>query len=454
MSNDRRKVRTGRVVSDKMNRTVVVQVERQIRHRLYKKLMCRRSKLVVHDPENVAMVGDLVEVIESRPISKTKRWGLVKVLQKSEVVDVRPDEVEVQTYESPEVTPISEPEVQVQTQKPPEETPVAESEVEVQTHESPEETPVPEPEVGVQTQEPPEETPVPEPEVDVDTHESPEETPIPEPEVHTQEPPEETPIPEPEVDVHIQEPPEETPVPEPEVDVQTHESPEETPVPEPEVQTEQMHQAPFASLFFDAQTSTPPDAPTSIEALPDPGPQTQQHAEQQAEQSRDHGRSGQHIQRTVTRWVPTEAADELANRFREMVHGDYGKRCQVCGRSFAMPNGELQVFVVHVVQPSSDDRTNYFGNLMGLCGWHYSLVRYGMWTLIDHETGEPGRDWEHMKEFMLNALEQEDAGGRYVVVRVRFWNIYEGGNPDAGEVDGEIRYSIPHWTYVRQLLSE
>ena len=120
-----------------------------------------------------------------------------------------------------------------------------------------------------------------------------------------------------------------------------------------------------------------------------------------------------------------------------------------------MTNGELQIFVVHVVQPSADDRTNYFGNLMGLCGWHFSLVRYGMWTLIDHETGEPGRDWEHMREFVLNAPEQEDdAGGRYVAVRVRFWNVYEGGNADAGEVDGEIRYSIPHWIYVRQLLSE
>ena len=120
MSYDRRKVRTGRVVSNKMNRTVVVQVERQSRHRLYKKLMRRRSKLVVHDPENVAMVGDLVEVIESRPRSKTKRWRLVKVLQKSEVVDVRLDEVEVQTHESPEETPVTEPEVEVQTHESPE----------------------------------------------------------------------------------------------------------------------------------------------------------------------------------------------------------------------------------------------------------------------------------------------------------------------------------------------
>ncbi len=408
MSYGRRKVRTGRVVSNKMDRTVVVQVERQSRHRLYKKLMRRRSKLVVHDPNSVAMVGDLVEVIESRPISKTKRWHLVKVLQKGDVVDVRPYEVEGQTHESPEETPVAEPEVEGQTHESPEEPPVAEPEVEGQTHESPEETSVAEPEVEGQTHESPEEPPVarPEPEAEVQTHESPEEPSVAEPE------------------------------------------------PEAEVQTEQVDQVPFASLFFDAQTSTPSDAPASIEALPDAGPQTQQHAEQQAEQSRDHGRSGQYGQRTVRQWIPTEAAAELANRFRAMVHGDYGKRCQVCGRSFAMPNGELQVFVVHVVPPRADDRTNYFGNLMGLCGWHYSLVRYGKWTLIDHETGEPGRDWEHMREFMLNAPEQEDdAGDRYVALRIRFWNVYERGNPDAGQVDREIRYSIPHWTYVRELLS-
>ena len=73
-----------------------------------------------------------------------------------------------------------------------------------------------------------------------------------------------------------------------------------------------------------------------------------------------------------------------------------------------MTNGEFQVFVVHVVQPSADPRTNFFGNLMGLCGWHYVLVRYGKWTFVDHETGEPGRDWEHMREFLLNAPKEED----------------------------------------------
>ena len=93
MSYERRKVKTGRVVSDKMDRTVVVQVEWRSPHRLYKKPIRRMSKFKVHDPENISMVGDLVQVMESRPRSKTKRWRLLRVLQRSESVDVRPEEI-------------------------------------------------------------------------------------------------------------------------------------------------------------------------------------------------------------------------------------------------------------------------------------------------------------------------------------------------------------------------
>ena len=93
MSYERRKVKTGRVVSDKMDRTIVVQVEWRSPHRLYKKPIRRMSKFMVHDPDNASMVGDIVQVMESRPRSKTKRWRLVKILQRSEVVDIRPEEI-------------------------------------------------------------------------------------------------------------------------------------------------------------------------------------------------------------------------------------------------------------------------------------------------------------------------------------------------------------------------
>jgi small subunit ribosomal protein S17 len=75
-----RQTRTGKVVSDKMDKTIVVMVERKIQHQLYKRTLKQSKKYVAHDEDNKAKMGDLVEIIESRPISKLKRWSLVKVL--------------------------------------------------------------------------------------------------------------------------------------------------------------------------------------------------------------------------------------------------------------------------------------------------------------------------------------------------------------------------------------
>ena len=74
---------TGRVVSDKMDKTVTVLVERRVRHPLYGKTMQRRKKLYVHDEANDARTGDRVRVTETRPLSKQKHWRLVSVLERA-----------------------------------------------------------------------------------------------------------------------------------------------------------------------------------------------------------------------------------------------------------------------------------------------------------------------------------------------------------------------------------
>jgi small subunit ribosomal protein S17 len=79
-----RKVRVGRVVSDAMDKTAVVAVESLVRHPLYGKTMKRTTKLYAHDEENQCVVGDLVQIMETRPLSRTKRWRLVSVLEKAE----------------------------------------------------------------------------------------------------------------------------------------------------------------------------------------------------------------------------------------------------------------------------------------------------------------------------------------------------------------------------------
>jgi len=78
-----RKVREGLVVSDKMEKTIVVEVEDRVKHGLYGKVIRRTSKLKAHDENNVAGVGDRVQIMETRPTSATKRWRLVEVLEKA-----------------------------------------------------------------------------------------------------------------------------------------------------------------------------------------------------------------------------------------------------------------------------------------------------------------------------------------------------------------------------------
>ena len=78
-----RKVRRGYVVSDKMDKTVVVEVEDRVKHPLYGKVIRRTSKVKVHDELNAAGVGDLVEIMETRPLSAAKRWRLVEIHQKA-----------------------------------------------------------------------------------------------------------------------------------------------------------------------------------------------------------------------------------------------------------------------------------------------------------------------------------------------------------------------------------
>ena len=78
-----RKVREGLVVSDKMNKTVVVEVEDRVKHPLYGKVLRRTSKLKAHDEQNACGIGDRVLMMETRPLSATKRWRVVEILEKA-----------------------------------------------------------------------------------------------------------------------------------------------------------------------------------------------------------------------------------------------------------------------------------------------------------------------------------------------------------------------------------
>ena len=83
MERNLRKTRTGKVVSNKMQKTVVVAVEDHVKHPLYNKIVKRTYKLKAHDEENICNIGDTVKVMETRPLSKDKRWRLVEIIEKA-----------------------------------------------------------------------------------------------------------------------------------------------------------------------------------------------------------------------------------------------------------------------------------------------------------------------------------------------------------------------------------
>ncbi len=210
----------------------------------------------------------------------------------------------------------------------------------------------------------------------------------------------------------------------------------------------------FAKLFYGVQTPNPPDAPDRPVILPGVGPETRKSAIHHTILSDRLGRHEAHVPRVVKRSELGPQGTALENEFRDMVQGDYGKRCQVCGDSFAMPaNSELQVFVVHIVPPRRSHRTNHFGDLLGLCGRHYALVRYGAWSLSNPETHRPFEDVEQMRASVLAASEKTDFNGNpYFGLSIQFANVYQNWSEDPTTVTEEVRYSGPHWKYLCELL--
>ena len=83
ISEGKKRMMTGYVVSNKTDKTVVVRCETIVQHPLYKKYLRRRKKLMAHDPENTCQIGDKIQIVESRPLSRRKRWQIYSILEKA-----------------------------------------------------------------------------------------------------------------------------------------------------------------------------------------------------------------------------------------------------------------------------------------------------------------------------------------------------------------------------------
>ena len=132
----KRKVRLGQVVSDKMDKTVVVEVSGPKRHPLYKKIIRRVVRYKAHDEKNECQVGDKVRIVETRPLSREKRWRVAEILVKGEVVEVSPEEITQEDLEKvipekkakeKEAAVEEKPEAEVEVKEEPKEEPKAEA---------------------------------------------------------------------------------------------------------------------------------------------------------------------------------------------------------------------------------------------------------------------------------------------------------------------------------------
>ena len=157
-----RKAREGTVVSDKMDKTVVVAVSSSTRHRLYKKLMRRLRRYMVHDETNDAKLGDRVRIVESRPYSRRKRWQLAEVLVRADRPELAAEEIDLELLgevkveaEEPETAASAEPEEPAEAAEQPE--PEAKEAVEeAEAEEAPETAAGAEPEESAEAAEEPE----------------------------------------------------------------------------------------------------------------------------------------------------------------------------------------------------------------------------------------------------------------------------------------------------------
>ena len=88
-----KKTRVGRVLSNRMDKTVVVVVETRRRHPRYKKVVTHKAKFKAHDEGNACSIGDTVKIVETRPLSKDKRWRVEEIVNKVEMVEIKPEEI-------------------------------------------------------------------------------------------------------------------------------------------------------------------------------------------------------------------------------------------------------------------------------------------------------------------------------------------------------------------------
>lgn len=212
--------------------------------------------------------------------------------------------------------------------------------------------------------------------------------------------------------------------------------------------------SPFAELIIRQQALGPSVSSPKPVSRTAEGTRTRDSAVSDTQRSAQSGREGRTVSKTTQQYELTGEAKEQKSTFRDMVKNDYQGRCQICGNFFLTRKRKRdQTFITHIVPPSKDFRTNHFGNMLGLCGWHYALMKYGQRDLLHPKTKEPIDTSEILEQVSYN-LEKviEEDGQAYMSLPIRFYKVYPQWQEEAESIDEEIRLSEPHWRYLCELL--
>ncbi len=211
----------------------------------------------------------------------------------------------------------------------------------------------------------------------------------------------------------------------------------------------------YAEKISESMTPDPSPGPQKGVIYPLGGPKTTESAIQDIRRLAESKRTEGHERLTITS-EPDQNTKVQSVKNEDKLRGDYRERCQICGSTFLTRAGNLNIFAPHTVKPKQHSLTNHFGNLLSLCAWHYALLDYGQWALLDPETEEP-IDKENLPEQLLNLLQDNSRvtvsdEGPHINIPIRFSNLYLHWNTSPEEKIEEIRFTLPHRENFCQLL--
>ena len=186
--------------------------------------------------------------------------------------------------------------------------------------------------------------------------------------------------------------------------------------------------------------------------FPNAGPKTSESARHSIDELREVPDKVRWVMKEIEQEVLNVKTQQLIEDFKNMVQGDYGKRCQICGFTFDKANGDNQVFVIHIVPPHKHSLAPHYGNLIGLCGLHYSLFQYGQWSFLNPKDRSLLMTEEELLDVVISASERiDERGNLFYELPIAFWNVYWDFNESPQQYIDSIRYSQPHWVYLNEL---